>query len=152
MSFYVSLKPGLDLHVGFPNHLIEGLCKTEGGIELLMKEVISCEKLCKNAFDETDDLKRQRFALWTIGYMASSESGFAIINSMECDALGEVIRLATTSRYMSVRGTCLYILGLMSSFKKTRISCANMVGTQLNMQIHHVFCQKIPKISLNSMV
>jgi len=122
VSFYVSLKPGLDLHVGFPDHLIEGLCKTEGGIELLMKEVMSYENLCKNAFDKTDDLKRQRFALWAIGYMASSESGFAyIINSTECDALGEVIRLATTSRYISVRGTCLYILGLMASFKQTRL-------------------------------
>ena len=121
ISFYVSLKPGLDLHVAFPTHIIEGLCRTGKGLEFLFDNIIDFETLCKNAFDQNVNLKNQRFALWTIGYMGCSDDGLEhLTNFNRRNAIKELLALATTSKYISVRSTCLYVIGLMSSFKGAR--------------------------------
>ena len=120
ISFYV-FKTWIRFTRCFPHHIIEGLCQTGKGLEFLFDNIIDFETLCKNAFDQNVNLKDQRFALWTIGYMGCSDDGLEhLTNFNRRNAIKELLALATTSKYISVRSTCLYVIGLMSSFKGAR--------------------------------
>ena len=116
ISFYLRLKPGLDLHVPFPNHILQGLCKTENGLKVMLRDVVDYDTLCRDAFKSVCGPRKQRLALWILGYILSSENGLNYVFAQENpNAIEELVKLSETSPYMSLRSTCLNVLGLVAS-------------------------------------
>jgi rapamycin-insensitive companion of mTOR len=63
-------------------------------------------------------LVRKRAALWTIGHIASSTNGFRLIQ--RADLLREIVNLAENAEILSLRGTSIYILGLICNTPEGR--------------------------------
>jgi hypothetical protein len=69
-----------------------------------------------------DSLLNLRAALWAIGQMGASDVGFQFIEEANCTE--RLIKIAETSQSLSLRGTCMYILGVMckSSLAQEKMS------------------------------
>ena len=62
-----------------------------------------------------------RAALWVLGHIGSAQHGWALLqSSLECDVMSSVSTLATSSPFLSLRGTCLYVVGMLSSTEASR--------------------------------
>jgi len=61
----------------------------------------------------SDDTSSQekRSILWTLGHIASHENGFKLIQ--ETSLVKDIIDMAENAQILSLRGTCIYIIGMM---------------------------------------
>ncbi|KAH9815957.1 Rapamycin-insensitive companion of mTOR, middle domain-containing protein [Melampsora americana] len=101
-----------------PPHFYGELVKTEEGRELLRSKghfQAFLDTIRKHGLEETDleVINELKTALWAIGNIGSSAGGLTFLEPE--GVIDEIAEIAETSNVFSVRGTCCYILGLISS-------------------------------------
>lgn len=94
-----------------PTHLFGELAKTPFGIELIEKSS-AIKAFVQDIFTPEAPLLNKRAGLWAIGHIGSSEIGLELI--LKADIIPFIISLAENSECLSLRGTSLYALGLIS--------------------------------------
>ena len=93
-----------------PLHLYGELVKTDEGA-LYLKQSGDLDYFKKELLSDLTPVLRKRASLWALGHIGSTEAGFNLIQ--EADLLKEIILMAEGSETLSLRGTCIYILGLI---------------------------------------
>ncbi|RKP05819.1 Rapamycin-insensitive companion of mTOR, middle domain-containing protein [Thamnocephalis sphaerospora] len=107
-----------------PPHLYGSLVRTPIGCELFQRKE-HLDILGGTVHDWRDMLitatgvLRLKAALWAIGNIGASESGFALLNEA---IVQDIVAIAEGAEVYSVRGTCLYVLGLI---------CKTQAGAEL---------------------
>ncbi|KAI8055952.1 Rapamycin-insensitive companion of mTOR, N-term-domain-containing protein [Syncephalis plumigaleata] len=100
-----------------PPHLYGSLVQTATGCELLQrKEHLDVLASTIHAWPDVLETKESgvlklKAALWAIGHIGASEQGFALLNEA---IIQDIVYMASASEVLSVRGTCFYVLGLLS--------------------------------------
>lgn len=56
---------------------------------------------------------KKRAALWAVGHIGSNEHGIVLIQ--EQDLIQPIVNLAENAEFLSLRGTCIYIIGMLSN-------------------------------------
>jgi rapamycin-insensitive companion of mTOR len=87
------------------------LVKTETGTDYLM-QTQDIENFKKEILSNDIPLIKRRAALWAIGHIGSNTYGFRLVK--EAKIIKEIVKLAESAEVLSLRGTCIYILGLLS--------------------------------------
>ena len=95
-----------------PPHLFGELVKTKKGIELLKSKNYLDEFVDELKKPETHVLKK-RAILWCLGHIGRSKRGINLL--IEKEIIPLVVKMAEQSDYLSLRGTCLYILNLIAN-------------------------------------
>ena len=124
-------------HVALPTHLYGQLGATANGCLLLRQQIEKLERWAALLTDSdeargsahgrhTSD-REIRAALWVIGHIGASEDGWGLLrdsirdpDEKSPDVMETVAWLATSSRVLSMRGTCLYIVGMLSTTADAR--------------------------------
>ena len=118
-------------HVALPTHLYGQLGATANGCQLLRQSVGKLEKwasLLDDTGTEHDSSaqgrhttdRELRAALWVIGHVGASADGWSLLNDTVSDVMATVAQMATSSQVLSMRGTCLYIVGMLSTTAAAR--------------------------------
>ena len=82
----------------------------------MLRDVVDYDTLCRDAFKSVCGSRKQRLALWILGYILSSQNGLNYVFAQKNpNAIEELVNLSETSPYMSLRSTCLNVLGLVAS-------------------------------------
>ena len=63
---------------------------------------------------------QMRTALWAIGQIGSSETGFKLLKQHKFPVVNHISNMALNCRTLSMRGTCFYIMGLLSRTPSAR--------------------------------
>lgn len=94
-----------------PPHMYGALAKTEKGCAFLRNGRYLDEVWATLTNESVSPLER-RAALWAVGHVGESETGLAFLE--ELNAIGYIANLAVTVDNLALRGTCFYVLGLLS--------------------------------------
>ncbi|XP_030844625.1 rapamycin-insensitive companion of mTOR-like isoform X2 [Strongylocentrotus purpuratus] len=101
-----------------PVHLYGQLAKHRGGCELIEKQnhiAEMCEVIRYGDVETMDTILNLKAALWALGHTGSTTWGLKLLQQE--GIIPDIIRLAEECEVFSIRGTCFYVLGLIS---KTR--------------------------------
>jgi len=94
-----------------PTHLLGELANTHQGMKIIERyRLIQIFK--DDIVNSNTTLIKKRAALWALGQIGSSSSGIEFIKKE--DVVKEIVRIAEMSEYLSLRGTAVYSLGLLS--------------------------------------
>ena len=112
-----SEKKTVDKDTFLPAHLYGQLSRSEVGLKLLRS--INCiPSLCAviRMHDTSTNRKivELKAALWSVGHIASTHSGLSLVIELGEDVIPSIVFIGSQSDVMSVRGTCLYVLGMIS--------------------------------------
>ena len=113
VDFTLQLLPRKSLTVPMPPHLYGELAKTQFGCGILRNSGHISEFLHTIRDPGCVPLER-RAALWALGLIAATSRGFDMIKKKSDEFVATVLQLAVSSPLLSLRGTCFYILGLIS--------------------------------------
>ncbi|TMW68659.1 hypothetical protein Poli38472_006127 [Pythium oligandrum] len=113
VEFTLQLLPLRPRTVPLPPHLYGELAKTPQGCQILhdsghIPEFISCLR------DAASVPLEKRAALWALGHVAATSRGYDLIHHYAHDVLDLIVKLAIDSPLVSIRGTCFFVLGLIS--------------------------------------
>lgn len=113
VEFTLQLLPLRPRSVGLPPHLYGELAKTSYGCQILhssghIPEYIACLR------DAASVPLEKRAALWALGHVAATARGYELIQHYATDVLDVIVKLATDSPLVSIRGTCFFVLGLVA--------------------------------------
>eukprot|EP00753_Platysulcus_tardus_P007609 PLAT15300.4.p1 GENE.PLAT15300.4~~PLAT15300.4.p1 ORF type:complete len:468 (+),score=268.40 PLAT15300.4:96-1406(+) len=109
----VELQPTRPLQVRLPRHLYGELAKTPAGLELL-RDKGHVRGFIQQLRSDSEPLIVQRAALWAIGHIGACELGLSLLLEEDEDIVDLLVDLTETSPSLSLRGTCVYVLGLLS--------------------------------------
>ncbi|XP_071486718.1 rapamycin-insensitive companion of mTOR-like [Diadema antillarum] len=101
-----------------PVHLYGQLVRHRGGCELIEKQnhiPEMCEVIRFSDVDSMDNILNLKAALWAVGHTGSTTWGLRLLQQE--GIIPDMLRLAEECEVFSIRGTCFYVLGLIS---KTR--------------------------------
>ncbi|XP_072310238.1 LOW QUALITY PROTEIN: rapamycin-insensitive companion of mTOR-like [Eucyclogobius newberryi] len=105
-------------HVYLPVHLYGQLVHSKPGCQLLESQNVvydlSCHVRSPN-LDHWDRIKQLKAALWALGNIGSTNWGLNLL--LEESVIPDIVALAYHCEVLSIRGTCVYVLGLMSRTK-----------------------------------
>ncbi|KAM9338346.1 rapamycin-insensitive companion of mTOR-like [Symphorus nematophorus] len=108
-------------HVYLPVHLYGQLVHDKTGCQLLQAQNVvpdlSYSVRCP-VLDKWEGIKQLKAALWALGNIGSSNWGLNLL--LEEGVIADIVALAHHCEVLSIRGACLYVLGLIS---KTRQGC-----------------------------
>ncbi|XP_010740551.2 rapamycin-insensitive companion of mTOR isoform X2 [Larimichthys crocea] len=108
-------------NVYLPVHLYSQLVHDKTGCELLQAQNVvpdlSYTVRCP-VLDKWEGIKQLKAALWALGNIGSSNWGLNLL--LEEGVITDIVALAHDCEVLSIRGACLYVLGLIS---KTRQGC-----------------------------
>lgn len=62
--------------------------------------------------DENTSSQEKRSILWTLGHIGAHENGFRLILE-QGSLIKEIISMAENADILSLRGTCIYVIGMM---------------------------------------
>uniref|UniRef100_A0A4W2FCR9 RPTOR independent companion of MTOR complex 2 n=2 Tax=Bos TaxID=9903 RepID=A0A4W2FCR9_BOBOX len=106
-------------HVYLPVHLYGQLVHHKTGCHLLEVQNIITE-LCHNVrtpdLDKWEEIKKLKASLWALGNIGSSNWGLNLLQ--EENVIPDILKLAKQCEVLSVRGTCVYVLGLIAKTKQ----------------------------------
>uniref|UniRef100_A0A665U2Q7 RPTOR independent companion of MTOR, complex 2 a n=1 Tax=Echeneis naucrates TaxID=173247 RepID=A0A665U2Q7_ECHNA len=107
-------------NVYLPVHLYGQLVHDKTGCHLLEAQVktLSCYTVRSPMLDTWEGIKQLKAALWALGNIGSSNWGLNLLQ--EENVIPDILVLAQRCEVLSVRGTCVYVLGVIS---KTRQGC-----------------------------
>ena len=88
------------------------MVKTKSGADFL-RQSRHIEKFRKDIVSPSVNLLQKRAALWAVGHIGSNEHGISLIQ--EHDLVRPIINLAENAEFLSLRGTCIYIIGMLSN-------------------------------------
>ncbi|KAJ0409015.1 hypothetical protein ATCC90586_005199 [Pythium insidiosum] len=113
VEFTLQLLPRRPRTVPLPPHLYGELAKTSAGCQILhdsghLPEFVSCLR------DAASVPLEQRAALWALGHVAATSRGYDLLHHYAPDAVDLLVKLATHAPLVSLRGTCFFVLGLVS--------------------------------------
>lgn len=113
VEFTLQLLPLRPRTVPLPPHLYGELAKTNQGCQILhesghIPEFISCLR------DAASVPLEKRAALWALGHVAATSRGYDLIYHYAHDVLDMIVKLATDSPIVSLRGTCFFVLALVA--------------------------------------
>lgn len=95
-----------------PIHFYGELVKTKLGYEYLRKST-HLEHFRTEILSPDSALISKRAALWALGHIGANENGIKLI--IEADLVQPIIHLAESADFLSLRGTCIYIIGMLSN-------------------------------------
>ena len=106
-------------HVGLPPHFFGELVKTDAGCTLL-RNAGHVESFVNDMCSTTILPIRRRAAVWALGHIGSSSRGWEFLKHHE--VLPQLAKVAADSAVLSFRGTCYYVIGLLSRCPEARVS------------------------------
>jgi rapamycin-insensitive companion of mTOR len=95
-----------------PIHFYGELVKTKAGYEYLKKSN-HLDRFRTEILSPDSTLIQKRAALWALGHIGANENGIRLI--IEADLVQPIIHLAESADFLSLRGTCIYIIGMLSN-------------------------------------
>lgn len=103
-----------------PPHIFGELVKTTKGIELLKNknEATYLDWFIEDIKDPKIKIIQKRASLWAIGHIGSTKRGIQLL--IERNVIKELVSMAQVSEYLSLRGTCLYILNMICKTSEGR--------------------------------
>ncbi|XP_041815761.1 rapamycin-insensitive companion of mTOR-like isoform X2 [Chelmon rostratus] len=107
--------------VYLPVHLYGQLVHDKTGCQLLQAENVVPDlsySVRAPVLDKWEGIKQLKAALWALGNIGSSNWGLNLL--LEEGVITDIVALAHHCEVLSIRGACLYVLGLIS---KTRQGC-----------------------------
>ncbi|KAL8025270.1 putative armadillo-like helical, rapamycin-insensitive companion of mTOR domain, Pianissimo family [Plasmopara halstedii] len=113
VEFTLQLLPLRPRTVPFPVHLYGELAKTSAGCQILhtsghLPEFLACLR------DAASVPLEKRAALWALGHVSATPRGYDLLNHYAQDFVEMIVKLATDSPLVSIRGTCFFVLGLLT--------------------------------------
>jgi rapamycin-insensitive companion of mTOR len=93
-----------------PVHLFGELVKTKKGTDLIRSRD-DIKKWRLSLLDDSTQSQEKRSILWTLGHIGSQENGMKLI--LETSLIKDIIDMAENAQILSLRGTCIYIIGMM---------------------------------------
>ncbi|XP_071770397.2 rapamycin-insensitive companion of mTOR-like [Centroberyx gerrardi] len=108
-------------NVYLPVHLYGQLVHDKTGCHLLEAQNVVPDlsyTVRSQTLDKWEGIKQLKAALWALGNIGSSNWGLNLL--LEEGVIPDIVALAQHCEVLSIRGTCLYVLGLIS---KTRQGC-----------------------------
>ncbi|XP_034152753.1 rapamycin-insensitive companion of mTOR isoform X2 [Esox lucius] len=111
-------------NVYLPVHLYGQLVHDKTGCHLLEVQNVVPElsyTVRSPMLDKWEGIKQLKAALWALGNIGSSNWGLNLLQ--EEGVIPDIVLLAQNCEVLSIRGTCLYVLGLIS---KTRQGCDSL--------------------------
>ncbi|CAJ1070974.1 rapamycin-insensitive companion of mTOR-like [Xyrichtys novacula] len=108
-------------HVYLPVHLYGQLVHDKSGCQLLQAQNIVPDlsfTIRSPVLDRWEGIKQLKAALWALGNIGSSTWGLNLLQ--EEGVIPDIVDLAHSCEVLSIRGTCLYVLGLLG---QTRQGC-----------------------------
>ncbi|KAK5871195.1 hypothetical protein PBY51_004087 [Eleginops maclovinus] len=108
-------------HVYLPVHLYGQLVHDKTGCHLLEAQSVVPDlsySVRSPMLDTWEGIKQLKAALWALGNIGSSNWGLNLLQ--EENVIPDILSLAQNCDVLSVRGTCVYVLGVIS---KTRQGC-----------------------------
>jgi len=88
------------------------LVKTNKGVKLL-KETGHFKKLITSLRSSKSTVLEKRVALWAVGNIGRTKKGISLLK--EENIIKDLLHIAENSDYLSLRGTCYYILNFLCS-------------------------------------
>lgn len=77
----------------------------------MIKRKNDIEMMKQKLFNKDTSPTQKRSILWTLGHIASHENGFKLVQGTSL--VKDIIDMAENSEYLQLRGTCIYIIGMM---------------------------------------
>ncbi|TDH70536.1 uncharacterized protein CCR75_005144 [Bremia lactucae] len=113
VEFTLQLLPIRPRTVPLPVHLYGELAKTSAGCQILqatghLPEFLFCLS------DAASVPLEKRAALWALGHVSATPRGYDLLNHYAHDFVEMIVKLATDSPLVSIRGTCFFVLGLLA--------------------------------------
>eukprot|EP01117_Protostelium_nocturnum_P011476 TRINITY_DN4163_c0_g1_i2.p1 TRINITY_DN4163_c0_g1~~TRINITY_DN4163_c0_g1_i2.p1 ORF type:complete len:1169 (+),score=280.38 TRINITY_DN4163_c0_g1_i2:189-3695(+) len=99
-------------------HFYGELAKTKDGCNVLEKSNIVLEFLDLIKQHNVKNQMNRRASLWALGHIGSSITGFQFLSQYK--TIQEIVNLTETDPCLSIRGTCFYVLGMMSQIHEAR--------------------------------
>ncbi|KAF1624044.1 UNVERIFIED_CONTAM: Rapamycin-insensitive companion of mTOR, partial [Eudyptes pachyrhynchus] len=106
-------------HVYLPVHLYGQLVHHKTGCHLLESQSIVTDlsyTVRSPMLDKWEGVKQLKAALWALGNIGSSNWGLNLLQ--EENVIPDIMALAQHCEVLSVRGTCVYVLGLIAKTKQ----------------------------------
>ncbi|KAM6289693.1 rapamycin-insensitive companion of mTOR isoform 1-T1 [Aegotheles albertisi] len=106
-------------HVYLPVHLYGQLVHHKTGCHLLESQSIVTDlsyTVRSPMLDKWEGIKQLKAALWALGNIGSSNWGLNLLQ--EENVIPDILALAQHCEVLSVRGTCVYVLGLIAKTKQ----------------------------------
>ncbi|XP_065511624.1 rapamycin-insensitive companion of mTOR isoform X2 [Caloenas nicobarica] len=106
-------------HVYLPVHLYGQLVHHKTGCHLLESQSIVTDlsyTVRSPMLDKWEGIKQLKAALWALGNIGSSNWGLNLLQ--EENVIPDIMALAQHCEVLSVRGTCVYVLGLIAKTKQ----------------------------------
>lgn len=103
-------------NVYLPPHIYGQLAQHAEGIEVIEREdILSSFVEIIHSPDYSSDLSilKLKASLWAVGHIGSYSLGFSLI--LKENIISEIVNLAADAALLAIRGTCFFILGLLSS-------------------------------------
>jgi len=100
-------------------HFYGQLTKTPQGCELLQRKghfklfVDYIRKNSDKSIMSSSQNKKLKSVLWAVGHIGSTKNGISFL--IEEGIIKDIIKLAETSTILSIKGTCFFVLGLISN-------------------------------------
>ena len=113
VEFVIQLVPQKTCTIPMPSHLYGELAKTIVGCTIL-KTSGHIPEFVQTVLDPASVPLERRAALWALGHIAATSRGFHLIHECSDHFISAVIKMTTNAPLLSIRGTCFYVLGLIS--------------------------------------
>ncbi|OQR91495.1 hypothetical protein ACHHYP_04658 [Achlya hypogyna] len=113
VEFTIQLLPTKASTVPLPPHLYGELAKTRDGCVILQQSGYVPELVAAVKDPATAPLER-RAALWAVGHIAATSRGLELMLGYAENILEVIVDLATSATMLSLRGTCFFVLGIVS--------------------------------------
>jgi rapamycin-insensitive companion of mTOR len=93
-------------------------------------------------------LTEKRAVLWALGHIGSNEYGIKLI--LENDLVQPIVNLAENAEFLSLRGTCIYVIGMFCNTKdgKREVRKHNWIASETR-GMSTVCLPKVPKMLFN---
>ena len=93
-----------------PVHLFGELIQTSAGADLIARKGF-VKEYQQALFAQETTMNEKRSILWTLAHIGAHENGIKLIH--ETSLIKDIVELAENSPVLSLRGTCIYIVGMM---------------------------------------
>ena len=110
--YRVKILPEKHKTIKNPTHFYGELVKTKIGADFLRKSD-HLERFKADILSKECSMLKKRAALWAIGHIGFHENGIKLV--LEQELVQPLIKLAENAEYLSLRGTCIYIIGMLSN-------------------------------------
>jgi hypothetical protein len=116
VSYIISFKDDCEVVVPSQPHLFGELASTEPGCELLKSNVDIAAVYAAAVGSSSSSNVERRAALWSLGNICVSPTGYNLVHSMngDYDVVRDILRLCRECPWPSLRGTAVQVLGLLT--------------------------------------